>query len=133
MSLTEHERAYLEDQPLARLATVGPDGDPQNNPVGVFYNEETGSIDIRGYSMGKTRKYRNVKGNPRVALVIDDLVSRQPWTVRGLEIRGEAEALSVETPPGSPFSPEIIRIHPRLIFSWGVEPGTEGVLRRTLP
>jgi pyridoxamine 5'-phosphate oxidase family protein len=42
----------------------------------------------------KTRKFRNVRaGNRQVALVIDDLVSVKPWTVRGLRIYGNAELL----------------------------------------
>jgi pyridoxamine 5'-phosphate oxidase family protein len=40
--------------------------------------------------MGATRKFRNVQANGQVALVIDDPVSRDPWTVRGLQIRGVA-------------------------------------------
>jgi pyridoxamine 5'-phosphate oxidase family protein len=34
----------------------------------------------------------------QVAFVVDDLVSRDPWTVRGLEIRGTAVALKTSTP-----------------------------------
>lgn len=132
MSLNENELAYLKSQPLARLATVGPKGDPQNNPVGVSYNAETGTIDIYGYNLGATRKFRNVQGNDQVALVVDDLVSTDPWEVRGLEIRGRAEAISGITPPMPYFSGEVIRIHPRTVFSWGVEPGTEGMIKRTV-
>ena len=71
-----------------------PAGAPQNNPIGVFLDEETGDIIIIGYAMGATRKFRNEQANEEVALVIDDLVSTDPWTVRGLEIRGTAVALS---------------------------------------
>ncbi|MFI0445225.1 PPOX class F420-dependent oxidoreductase [Actinomadura sp. 6N118] len=132
MSLNENELAYLKSQPLARLATVGTKGDPQNNPVGVSYNAQTGTIDIYGYNLGATRKFRNVQGNDQVALVVDDLVSTDPWEVRGLEIRGRAEAISGITPPAPYFSGEVIRIHPRTVFSWGVEPGTEGMIKRTV-
>jgi pyridoxamine 5'-phosphate oxidase family protein len=122
VALTEPERAYLQSQPLARLATVDADGAPQNSPVGAFFDEETGEIVIGGGAMGATRKFRNVQANGKVALVIDDLVSRDPWTVRGLEIRGTAVALDDVDPPVPFMSREVIRITPTWVASWGVDP-----------
>jgi len=124
--LTEAERAYLQSQPLARLATVDASGAPQNNPVGAFLDEETGDIIIGGHAMGASRKFRNVQRNGQVALVIDDLVSRDPWTVRGLEIRGTAVALEDVDPPVPFMSREIIRITPTWVTSWGVDPEAPG-------
>jgi len=121
MLFTEAEREYLGSQPLARLATVDADGRPQNNPVGFFVNDEAGTIDIRGRRLGKSRKFRNVIENPAVAIVVDDLVSRRPWWVRGIEIRGRAEALTDQQPPYPYYSREIIRIHPERIIAWGIE------------
>ncbi|HEY2764329.1 MAG TPA: PPOX class F420-dependent oxidoreductase [Pseudonocardiaceae bacterium] len=128
MTLTSEERDYLASQPLGRLATRRPDGSLQNNPVGFRYNEETGTIDIGGLALGATRKFHNVAANGVVALVVDDLVSRNPWTVRGVEIRGDAEALVDQQPMSGHTSPEIIRIHPRRVISWGIgtEPGMHG-------
>ncbi len=122
MTLTAHERDYLTTQPLGRLATRRPDGSLQNNPVGFRYDEQTGTIDISGRALGGTRKFHNVADNGAVALVVDDLVSRQPWTVRGVEIRGHAEALVDQEPASSHTSREIIRIHPRRVISWGIGP-----------
>ncbi len=76
-----------------RLATVDPSGAPQNNPVGFTVDEATGQVLIGGLAMGQTRKFRNVQRNPNVALVVDDLASVSPWVVRGVELRGVAEAL----------------------------------------
>jgi pyridoxamine 5'-phosphate oxidase family protein len=126
VTLTEAERAYLKSQPLARLATVDQHGAPQNNPVGVFLDEETGDILIGGGAMGASRKFRNVQANAQVALVIDDLVSRDPWTVRGLEIRGTAVALEDTDPPVPFMSREVIRITPTWVTSWGVDPDDPG-------
>jgi pyridoxamine 5'-phosphate oxidase family protein len=123
MSFTEAERAYLATQRLGRLATVAPDGTPQNNPVGFTYNAETGTIDIAGRDMGNSRKYRNVRTNAAVSFVVDDIASVDPWRVRGIEIRGDAEALA-DHPPAQPYlSREIIRIRPRRVLSWGLDPG----------
>jgi pyridoxamine 5'-phosphate oxidase family protein len=122
VTLTESERNYLKSQPLARLATVDANGAPQNNPVGVFLDEETGDLLVGGGDLGSTRKFRNVRANANVALVVDDLVSRDPWTVRGLEIRGTAVALEDVDPPMRFMSREVIRITPTWVASWGVDP-----------
>jgi pyridoxamine 5'-phosphate oxidase family protein len=131
MELTEHELAFLRTQRLGRLATVDARGAPQNNPVGFFYDAETGIFTIGGHDLGASRKFRNAARNPHVALVIDELVSTDPWRVRGLEIRGEAEALTDQEPPMPGFSRELIRIRPRQIFSWGVDPSAPGMTKRT--
>src|SRR5580658_5494887 len=126
IALTGTERAYVRSQPLGRLATVDASGAPQNNPVGVFVDEETGDIIIGGGAMGATRKFRNVQANPQVTLVIDDLVSMDPWTVRGLEIRGTAVALSDVDPPVQFMSREVIRIMPNWVLAWGLDPDVQG-------
>ena len=51
--------------------------------------------------------------DPKVAIVIDDLKSVDPWRPRGVEVRGRAEAIAQPTP--------LIRIHPERIVSWGLE------------
>ncbi|MFF5288920.1 PPOX class F420-dependent oxidoreductase [Paractinoplanes globisporus] len=122
VTLTEAERSYLKGQPLARLATVDASGAPQNNPVGVFLDDATGDILVGGAALGTTRKFRNVQANRQVAIVVDDLVSRDPWTVRGLEIRGTAVALEDVDPPVPFMSREVIRITPTWVTSWGVDP-----------
>lgn len=122
MSFTKAQLDYLAGQLIGRLATVRPDGAPQNNPVGFAYNAELGTIDIGGYRMGATRKYRNVGANPKVAFVVDDVVSVEPWQVRCLEIRGRAEALTGQPPLRPGFGGEVIRIHPERIISFGVDP-----------
>jgi pyridoxamine 5'-phosphate oxidase family protein len=132
MTFTEAELAYLTGQALGRLATSSPDGDLQNNPVSFRYNAELGTIDIGGHAMGGTRKFRNVQATGQAAFVVDDIVSFRPWQVRGVEIRGSAEALSDVEPPMAGFSREVIRIHPRRIISWGVDAAREGMHARTV-
>ncbi|GAB2880768.1 PPOX class F420-dependent oxidoreductase [Streptomyces mayteni] len=117
---TDAQRAYLASQRLARLATVDPDGQPQNNPVGFFLQDDD-TILVGGLRMGATKKWRNLRTNPRLALVVDDVVSVTPWRVRFLEIRGTAELLVGPHELGSHFSPEVIRIHPTRIHSWGLD------------
>lgn len=129
-TFTDAELAYLGSQRLGRLATVALHGSPQNNPVGFRYNTELETIDIYGLNMGATRKYRNVRVNPNVALVVDDLASVDPWRVRGVEIRGWAEALEGQQAAVRGMSGEIIRIHPTRIISWGLDPDQPGMAAR---
>jgi pyridoxamine 5'-phosphate oxidase family protein len=118
--LTAEDVAYLRSQRLGRLATVDPSGAPQNNPVGFVVDDDTGQVLIGGMAMGQTRKFHNVRGNPRVAFVVDDLASVDPWLVRGVEVRGTAEALDDVEPPIRGMSREVIRITPQRIHRWGI-------------
>ena len=127
---TEAELEYLRSQRLGRLATEAPDGTLQNSPVGFQVDAEADVINIRGRDLGNTRKFRNIAANGKAAFVVDDLVSVRPWTVRCFEVRGTAEALTGQDPPNAYMSPEVIRIHPRRIISWGMGPDyTEGSSR----
>lgn len=122
MSLNRAEIDYIRTQPIGRLATVDANGRAQNSPVGFAYDEGTGVIDIGGMHMGDTRKFRNVAGTGTASLVIDDIVSLDPWRVRMVEIRGTAEALTgVVREAGSYMSPEVIRIHPTRVISYGLD------------
>ena len=90
MTFKSYELDFMRQADLGRLATIQPDGTPQNSPVGFTYNEELGTIDIAGFRMSKSQKFRNVAHNAKVAFVVDDITSRDPWRVRCLEIRGTA-------------------------------------------
>ncbi len=126
---TDAEIGYLATQRLGRLATVGPDGSPHNVPVGFRYNADLGTIDIGGRALGVSRKFRDVQREPRVAFVVDDLPSVEPRRRRGIEIRGNAEALDEGGHTMGPdFGAELIRIHPTRVISWGVDGATYGPL-----
>ncbi len=70
----------LSSKALANVATIGPDGSPQNNPVWFDWD---GSHVLFSQTTGR-QKYRNVKANPAVALSIVD--PENPY--RYLEVRG---------------------------------------------
>ena len=118
------QRKYLRTQYLGRLATVRPDGTPQNSPVGFRIDDE-GRILIGGARMGRSRKFQNVKTNPAVAFVVDDLASTNPWRPRMVEIRGTAEALEDVEPFGPGYSREQLRITPEKIIAMGLAPEGE--------
>ncbi|GAA3688863.1 PPOX class F420-dependent oxidoreductase [Nonomuraea antimicrobica] len=121
MTFTSAELDYLAGQPLARLATVSPGGQVQNNPVGFFVDAESGTIVVGGHALGESKKFRNIQRGSTVSLVVDDLASVDPWVARGIEIRGTAQALTDAEPPVPYFSREIIRITPSKIISWGLD------------
>ena len=113
---TASELSYLTGgRQLGRLATVGADGTPHVVPVGWIYNAATETIDIGGYELERTKKFRDVARSGRAAIVIDDLESTDPWRPRGIEIRGRGEAMTLPTP--------LIRVHPERIVSWGLGAG----------
>jgi len=132
MVFTDDELAYLRSQRLGRLATLAPDGTLQNSPVGFSVDAEAGVINIGGRNLGATRKFRNVAANGQVAFVVDDIASVDPWIVRCFEVRGTAEALTDQIPPSPYLSPEVIRIHPRRIISWGMGQDGAESSRRTI-
>ena len=116
------EISYLQSQRLARIATAGPNGQPHVVPLAFRYNPDTDTIDVGGHDFAKRKKYRDVQSNPRVAIVIDDLASTDPWRPRMIEVRGEAEILpSGGDAIGRGFDPDIFRIHPKRIISIGIE------------
>ena len=124
MTFKPYEIEFMRQADLGRLATVQPDGTPQNSPVGFTYNEQLGTIDIAGYRMSRSQKYRNIARNNRVAFVVDDITSRDPWRVRCLEIRGTAEQAEIPPPHGAAgdeLDTAIIRITPRRIISFGID------------
>jgi len=114
MPLKPHEIAYLEQADLGRLATLQRNGTLQNSPVGFGYNAELSTIDIAGYRMGSSQKFRNIAHHDTVAFVVDDIASRDPWRVRCLEIRGRAAQV------GHGDS-ALIRITPERVISFGID------------
>jgi pyridoxamine 5'-phosphate oxidase family protein len=122
-SLNGSEIRYLtSERRLGRLATADAEGHLHVVPIGMWrYNSETATIDVTGHDFGRTRKFRNVRANPRAAFVVDDLASANPWRPRSVMVEGPAEAIegSVET-----RGEGVIRISPETVVSWGLNEGT---------
>jgi len=114
---TEKEIAYLKSQRLARLATVSETGQPDVVAVGFEFDGQ--HFYIGGYDLPTTRKYKNIAaGHTKVALVIDDLASVNPWSPRGIRIYGTAEIVehTGRMGPG-----EYLRITPSVSWSGNIE------------
>ena len=116
---TTAEIEYLRSQRLGRLATVNQSGEPHVVPVTFRYNAELDTIDVGGHNIGSSKKFRDIAHNANVAFVVDDVLP--PWQPRFLEVRGRAELLAEGGQTIIPsFAPELIRIFPKRIISFGL-------------
>ncbi len=94
-SFSQRELEYLKKQAFtgARgyIATVSRKKNPQLTPVGYVADEERIYVNIKNESV----KARNIRRNPRVSFVVDDMIG--PWkdgNIRGVSVRGKAELIS---------------------------------------
>lgn len=119
-AFTAAEIAYLTGQRLGRLATLGADGAPHVVPVVYAYNAALDTIDIGGFRMGRSKKYRDAARDGRVAFVVDD--AGAPGQPRGVEIRGTAAAIASGGKAARPEADEeFLRVTPRRIIAWGLD------------
>jgi len=118
----EQHAEYLRGQRHGMLATIAPNGTPQNKPVGFTYLAQQGTIDITGFEMDRSAKFRNVASNPQVAFTVSDVPDRSAGAagVRFMEVRGTAEQVQLKDAAIAGTSRWIIRIHPRRLVSYNV-------------
>jgi pyridoxamine 5'-phosphate oxidase family protein len=114
-AFTPAEEAFLATQRVARLATSSRTGQPDVSAVGFGLDGD--DLVSGGFDLTRTIRYRHLGENPVATIVIDELASIDPWRPRGVKVRGEA---IVETAADGKHS---IRIHPRTIWSWGINEG----------
>jgi PPOX class probable F420-dependent enzyme len=128
VKFTPKEEAFLKSNELCRLATTSKDGRPQVTPV-MYALDGIGFVIAVDYG---TKKLKNVRENPSVALVVDRLRPTRAVTVEGtckVHERG-AEYLRLldllmtrfefyrKNPWGEGESP-ILRVTPEKAVSWG--------------
>ena len=134
MAFADDELDYLRSQPLARLATVAPDGQPDVTPVALEVEGTTLWVCGAGEAVLRTRKIRNITaGHRQVALVVDDLPSLEPFIARGIRIYGTAEDPIDRVGMVGPG--HYVRVTPTISWSWNLEgapPATPGT-RRAAP
>ena len=125
---TQKEIEYLKSQRLARIATAADSTQEQGSvqpdvvPVGFDFDGEY--LYVGGMNLLKSTKFRNVLKNDKVAIVVDDLKSIDPWDPRGIRIYGIADIItrqggymdSTDHP-----NPQYIRVTPKKKWSWGLE------------
>jgi pyridoxamine 5'-phosphate oxidase family protein len=123
---SEKEIEYLKSQHIARIATAGvsPDGSVQPDVVPVGFDFDGEYFYVGGLNILKSRKYKNVLKNNKVAIVIDDLRSVDPWDPRGIRMYGTADIVTrqsgyMEQTPHP--QADYIRIKPEKKWSWGID------------
>lgn len=129
---TPAELEYLSSQRLGRIATVNAQGNPRVVPTGFAVNENRGTIELGGRDVARTRRAEDIRQNPEVALVIDDIDDPVHWHVRGVSIRGVAalHPAGEQNSLPAPMSQRAwMEITPSSIRSWGLaeEAGENGV------
>jgi len=112
---SEAEIAYLKTQRLGRVATVSSRSQPDVAPV--VYDFDGTYFYIPGLDIEQTLKCKNVRRNPRVAFVVDDLESVDPWKPRGIRVHGTAEVMQHKSRFGQGTH---IRVRPLKKFVWGI-------------
>ncbi|WP_024799793.1 PPOX class F420-dependent oxidoreductase [Nocardia sp. BMG51109] len=127
MSFSAEEAAFIRSQPLVRMATVAPGGQPDVVPLAFEFDGSGFWVGGVGEAVLDTRKFRNVyAGNNQVALVFDELVSLDPFVARCLRVYGRA---------GSPVDRVgmvgpgyFMRVEPTVSWSWNMagEPAADG-------
>ena len=106
----------------ASIRQEEPSAQPDVVPVGFDYDGEY--LYVGGMNLFKSTKYRNVMKNDKVAIVIDDLKSIDPWDPRGIKISGTADVITrrrgymdnTDHP-----NPQYIRVTPKKKWNWRIE------------
>lgn len=115
---TDVEYYFLDSLRHGRLVSIGPDDSPQVHPVPFIVDRDSGSIEVGGARLRETHKYKNVRRDPRVSLIVDDpyrpsrLLDEREG--RSAEIHGFAE-LDVRS------GADIIRIRPVRVDCWNLD------------
>jgi pyridoxamine 5'-phosphate oxidase family protein len=86
----------------------------------AFELDEAGCFWIGGSgpSVLRTRKFRNLRDGGKVALVVDDLVSLEPFVARGVRVYGWAGPLVERVGMVGPGT--YVRITPAISWSWNL-------------
>jgi len=124
---TEMESNYLKSQRLARIATVGlheGNGSVQPDVVPVGFDFDGEYFYVGGMNLVKSTKFKNVQNNSKVAIIIDDLKTVDPWDPRGVRVYGTADIVTRQggyMDRTGHSNDQYIRIAPYKKWSWGIE------------
>jgi PPOX class probable F420-dependent enzyme len=102
--VTDAERAFLAENAIGRVSTIGPDGFPHSTPVRLQFDGQA----LQFETDGSSAKMRNIRGNPRIAILVDG--DRK----RGVLLQGSAEIVR----DASGKDQALVRLRPEHIRSW---------------
>jgi PPOX class probable F420-dependent enzyme len=116
--IPEQYHDLLNSTALANVATIGPKGEPQNNPVWFGWD---GEHILFSQTKGR-QKYRNLQREPRVALSFVDPTN--PY--RYLEVRGKV--VRIDDDPSLDFINSMAKKYMGLDTYPNHQPGDERVV-----
>jgi PPOX class probable F420-dependent enzyme len=123
MTIPSSHADLLDSTALAHVATIGPDGKPQNNPVWFGWD---GTHVLFSQTTGR-QKYRNLQVNPEVALSIVDNAN----AYRYLEVRGTV--VEIADDPGNAFINSMAKKYlDQVVYPWH-QPTDHRVVVKVLP
>lgn len=110
-------RAFLDEQRIVQVATVGPNGRPHLVPL-WYVVESHDPVVLRGWTYAKSQKARNLERDPRATISVDDGVEYQGLRGAMFECDVEVErdpehvvgygtALFERYGPGGELAPEV--------------------------
>ncbi len=126
---SQSEIEYLRSQRIARIATASAatseDGSkfvqPDVVPVGFDY--DGGYFYVSGINIIRSKKYKNILKNKKVALAVDDWKNDDSWGPRGIRIYGDADVVTRQggyMDQTGRSEHTYIRIRPNKKWSWGI-------------
>jgi PPOX class probable F420-dependent enzyme len=85
-------RAFLDEQRIVQVATIGPNGRPHLVPLWYVVEDGDGDPVLRGWTFAKSQKARNLERDPHATVAVDDGVQYQD--LRGVTIECDVEVTS---------------------------------------
>ena len=123
IAMTQEERdAFLREQPICRVATVGPDGRPHASAL--WYVWDGTSLWLN--SLVRSRRWSDLRNDPRVSVIVD-AGGADFLRLRGVELLGSAEVVGEVPRTGEPVE-ELVAVE-RLFagkYAGGREFGYDG-------
>jgi nitroimidazol reductase NimA-like FMN-containing flavoprotein (pyridoxamine 5'-phosphate oxidase superfamily) len=86
--MNEKMKSLIQNSEICVLATMGPQG-PHTSLMGYLSSEDSAQIFL--VTKADTLKYRNLRSEPRVSILIDDRRAGDAGELRALTISGRAE------------------------------------------
>ena len=120
-ALTDAEAAFVKANPIGRLATASPSGEPDVAPVLCVFRRSLGLFLMGSRDAERTRRHHNAPRNPRASLVFDDL-TWDPYQPRGVKLLGSIEVhVADEALNLGAIGSPILVVRPERKWSWGIE------------
>ena len=77
---TDSEYRFLAARRTARMVSIGPGDAPQIHPVSFRIDTAGGAVEIGGPRLRDSQKYRNIRRDPSVSLIVDDQTCLPSWS-----------------------------------------------------